>query len=86
MKNSLLLLLFPLIGISQPTMQKIERLIEQQKLSEAETLAVAYNNQNPLDLSTIELLGDVFGHQKKWDKAIIQYKKLVDTEKLNANY
>ncbi|MDG2349207.1 MAG: hypothetical protein P8L65_00850 [Flavobacteriaceae bacterium] len=86
MKKTLLLLLFPMIVISQPTIQKIERLIEQQKLSEAEILAVDYNNHNPLDLSTIELLGDVYGHQKKWDEAIIQYKKLVDTEKLNANY
>ena len=81
MKNTLLLLLFPMIVISQPTIQKIERLIAQQKLSEAEILAVDYNNHNPLDLSTIELLGDVYGHQKKWDEAIIQYKKLVDTEK-----
>ena len=86
MKKTLLLLLFPMIVISQPTIQKIERLIAQQKLSEAEILAVDYNNHNPLDLSTIELLGDVYGHQKKWDEAIIQYKKLVDTEKLNANY
>ena len=86
MKKTLLLLLFPMIVISQPTIQKIERLIEQQKLSEAEILAVDYNNHNPLDLSTIELLGDVYGHQKKWDEAIVQYKKLVDTEELNANY
>lgn len=86
MKKMLLLLLFPMIVISQSTIQKIERLIEQQKLSEAEILAVDYNNYNPLDLSIIELLGDVYGHQKKWDEAIIQYKKLVDTEKLNANY
>lgn len=38
------------------------------------------------DEGAVELLGDAFGYQKKWDEAIIQYKQLIDVDASNANY
>ena len=40
----------------------------------------------PKDLQAIELLGDAYGYQRKWDDAIIYYKKLVGANGNNANY
>lgn len=34
----------------------------------------------------IELLGDVYGHQRKWEEAKNEYKKLVDIDPKNAEY
>jgi len=34
----------------------------------------------------IELLGDVYGHQRKWTEAKNEYKKLVEKDPENANY
>jgi tetratricopeptide (TPR) repeat protein len=37
-------------------------------------------------LKTIEYLGDIAGHQKAWDKAIVYYKKLKLLKPSEANY
>lgn len=42
--------------------------------------------QNPNNYQAIEYLGDIFGHQKKWDLAIEKYKTLRDKFPRNANY
>src|SRR5690606_41495457 len=34
----------------------------------------------------IELLGDVYGHQRKWTEAKNEYKKLVEKDPENAEY
>ena len=47
---------------------------------------IAYVEENPMDLKAIELLGDAFGYQEKWNEAIKYYQKLVDAEDNNANY
>ena len=52
--------------------------------AEAELKPFVDNNEN--DLEAIELLGDAYGHQKKWDDAAKQYKKLTEAEPTEANY
>lgn len=55
---------------------KAEKLFKLEKWSEAKTLFANFLKTNPNDTKTIEYLGDIAGHQKKWDEAIKQYKIL----------
>jgi len=86
MKKFLFLLLFPLFGFSQSMVIEINQLFQQKQFVKAEQKASEYAKQNPNNLKAIELLGDAYGHQKKWDEAIAQYKKLVVAKATNANY
>jgi tetratricopeptide (TPR) repeat protein len=45
-----------------------------------------YVASNPKDVKGIELLGDAYGHQKKWDEAIKYYYQLIELEPNIANY
>jgi tetratricopeptide (TPR) repeat protein len=82
----LFLLLVPMIGFSQSIVIEVNQLFQQKQFVKAEQIANEYAKQNPNDLKAIELLGDAYGHQKKWDQAIEQYRKLVKAKNDNANY
>ena len=86
MKKFLFLLLFPMFSFSQSIANEINQLFQQKQFVKAEQIASSFVAQNPNDLKAIELLGDAFGHQKKWDNAIDQYKKLAEASDSNANY
>lgn len=86
MKPFLFLLLLPVIGLGQSTLQDVEQLLEKKQFSKAEVLLVPYVKSNPNDLKGIQLLGDTYAYQFKWDDAIANYKKLVEAKKSNANY
>ncbi len=86
MKLLLFFFIFPCILLGQSTLVDAEKLLDKKQYSKAETLLVPYLKDHPTDKKGIELLGDVYGKQKKWDDAITQYKKLVDVDSKNANY
>lgn len=86
MKNLFVLLMFPVMCFSQNNLDKAEVFLQQKNYIKAEQLLAVYVAENPKDNKAIELFGDAHGYQKKWDEAIIQYKKLVDAEPLTANY
>jgi tetratricopeptide (TPR) repeat protein len=86
MKKFLVFLFIPIFSFSQSIVSEVNLLIKQKQFVKAELLASNYAAQNPNNLNAIELLGDAYGHQKKWDDAIEQYKKLVDANIDNANY
>lgn len=86
MKKFLFLLIFPMFGFSQSIVIEVNLLFQQKQFVKAEQKASLYARQNPNNLKAIELLGDAYGHQKKWDEAIEQYKKLVNAKNDNANY
>jgi len=86
MKKILVLFLFPWLTFSQSILNEVNQLIEQKQFEKAEQIASAYVSDHSNDLKAIELLGDAYGHQKKWDEAIEQYKKLVNAKNDNANY
>ena len=87
MKKSLLLLLvFPALAISQPALDSITNLLNKKQYAEAERKAAGYVTNNPADLKGLEILGDSYGYQKKWDDAISIYKKLVNVNVNSANY
>lgn len=66
-------------------LDKVKVLINQGKFKKAEYILV----NEPLNLNNekkVELLGDVYGYQKEWEKSKIQYKKLIEINPDNANY
>jgi len=71
---------------SQSTFEKAEKLYAQKKYSDAEKVFNEYLKVQPNHSKTLEYLGDIAGHQKKWDEAISNYKKLKNTFPKVANY
>ena len=79
-------LLIPFFAMSQSDIVAAEGFLKQKQFSKAVTLLDTHIKTNASDLRAIELLGDEYGHQKKWDEAITQYKKLVDLSPNTANF
>lgn len=86
MKYLLFLFLLPFIVVSQESLEKVEQHIAQKNFKAAETTVLLYLEEHPQHLKALELLGDAYGHQEKWDDAIDAYKKLVDASPNVANY
>ena len=86
MNKFLILLLLPIMVFSQSSMEDFEELVNKKHYQKAEPLLIQYLENAPNHLQAIELLGDVYGHQKKWNQAIDNYKKLVDSKPNTANY
>jgi tetratricopeptide (TPR) repeat protein len=87
MKNILsFLLLFPLLIWSQSDYGKAEKLFEIGKYDQARPVFESFLKENPNHLKTLEYLGDIAGHNKSWDKAIVYYKKLKQLKPSEANY
>jgi tetratricopeptide (TPR) repeat protein len=79
-------LLFSFTVFSQTTFEKAEKLYAQKRYNEAEILFSEFLKSQPNHTKTIEYLGDIAGHQKDWDVAITNYKKLKVSYPKNANY
>lgn len=73
-------------SVAQTSYQEAQSLFINNKFEAAEPLFKTHLESNPSDLKTIEYLGDIAGHQKKWDKAISYYEQLVEAKPDNANY
>ncbi|MGY0391795.1 tetratricopeptide repeat protein [Bizionia sp. KMM 8389] len=86
MRNLLLCLLFPAYLMAQQPLDAAADLLDKKRYKQAEQKLQAYVESNPSNLRGIELLGDAYGFQTKWDEAITQYEILVETHPDNANF
>lgn len=86
MKKLLIFLLFPTLGFSQSLTIEANALFKKKQFKKAEAVIKEHMLSMPDDVVAIELLGDAYGHQKRWDDAIDEYKKLVEAHPNNANY
>jgi tetratricopeptide (TPR) repeat protein len=86
MKNWLLIFGFPLWLNGQTVYQEISNLIDIKQFDKAESLAKGYIINHPNDYRIIELLGDTHCHQREWEAASEQYRKLVLIKPKNANF
>jgi len=87
MKNFLLVvLLLTNLHWEATDFEKAEKLFQQEKYEQARVLFESYLKSNPNNYKTIEYLGDIAGHQKKWDEAIKHYKILKIQFPKTANY
>ncbi len=85
-KTLIIFLLFPLLIWAETNFDKGEKLFKEGKYEQAKPFFESSLKENPNNLKTIEYLGDIAGHQKSWDKAIVYYKKLKQLKPSEANY
>ena len=86
MRKICFLLLIPFTMYSQKIVQETEFLLDKKKYEQAEVVMESHLSDNPNDPKAIELLGDAYAYQEKWDDAIDQYKKLVALRPNNAEF
>jgi len=86
MYKYLLVFLISSICFSQTSIENAERFIAKKEFVKAQAEMSGFLESNPDDLKAIELFGDAYGHQKKWDEAIAQYQILKQKRPNNANY
>lgn len=72
--------------MAETDFEKAEKLYKQEKFDQAKVLFESYLKTNPSSYKTVEYLGDIAGHQKKWDEAIKHYKTLKVQFPKTANY
>jgi len=82
----LLFFCFSFVINGQTDFQKGEVLFKQEKFIQARPIFENHLKQYPKDKQTLEYMGDIAGHSKDWDKAILYYEALVKEEPSNANY
>jgi len=82
----ILVLFFPIFSFSQNDFQRAEGYFKLEKFAQAKPIFETHLKQNPKDKQTLEYLGDIAIHTKKWDDALTYYKALVQEEESNANY
>lgn len=71
---------------SQSSKEKAKTYLTEMNYKKAQQELATFLESNPSDIEAIELLGDAYGYQKKWDDAIKQYETLKDNYPTNANY
>lgn len=86
MRVFVLCFLICLTAFSQSNLEKAKQLLADKSFYKAEQFLEAQVKLQPNNLEFIELLGDTYGHQKKWDEAISNYKTLKVKKPLVANY
>ncbi len=87
MKHTLLaLILFPLLIFSQINVEKAQQLFEDGKFDQAKPMFEALLKKNPSNIKVMEYLGDIAGHNKAWDDALLYYGKLKIAKPAEANY
>jgi len=71
---------------SQSNFEKAEKLFQSKKYNEAQLLFEGILKNNPLDLKTLEYLGEIAAHQKSWVKGAEYFKKLKELKPTVADY
>lgn len=66
--------------------EKAQKFFNQEKYPQAESLFEKYLETHPNHTKTLEYLGDIAGHEKNWDKAILYYEKIKNQFPRNADY
>ena len=72
--------------LAETDFEKAEKLYRQEKWEQSKLLFESYLKSNPKNYKSIEYLGDIAGHQKKWTEAIKQYSILRSQFPKTANY
>lgn len=86
MKYIFLLVLLPFVCWSQSELDEVDGLFKQKQFKQAKQIIERVLVKAPNNLKAIELMGDAFGHEKRWDEALEYYKTLIDRKPNVAEY
>lgn len=86
MKFPFLLFFISLFAIGQTEFVTAEQFISEKQFVKAEELMIGYVKKHPHDTRGIELLGDAYSYQNKWEDAIANYKTLIALSPKTANF
>lgn len=81
-----LITILPVLVLGQTAFEKGERCYRLNQFSEAKAQLELSLKQNPNDLKTLEYLGDIQCHYKKWETAVPYYQKLTQLKPAQAEY
>ena len=79
-------LLLPILGWSQSNFEKGEKLFQAKKYDEAQIVFEGFLKTKPLDIKTLEYLGEIEARQKSWVKGAEYFKKLKVLKPTEADY
>jgi len=81
-----IILLVPFLTFGQSLSENVALLFQKKEYPKAESVLTSYLNENPKETEALELLGETYAFQEKWDDAISIFEVLVDKDSTNANY
>jgi len=82
----LFIFLFSIFSFGQNSLDEIEKFILEKDYNKSEDYLVEILINDSYNSEALELLGDVYSYQDKWDYAITQFEILVERDNLNATY
>lgn len=85
-KQLFFFLLMPILGWTQSNFEKGEKLFQSKKYDEAQIVFEAILKTKPLDIKTLDYLGEIEAHQKSWVKGAAYFKKLKELKPTEADY
>lgn len=87
MKQLLIVFLFlPLIVLAQSNFDKGQQLFEEEKWEQSRVFFEKVLKLEPSNTKVLESLGDIAGHRKDWDEALVYYGKLKKEKPAEANF
>lgn len=87
MKQLLIVFLsLPLIVLAQSNFDKGQQLFEEEKWEQSRVFFEKVLKLEPSNTKVLESLGDIAGHRKDWDEALVYYGKLKKEKPAEANF
>jgi len=75
-----------MLTFGQSLSENVILLFQKKQYSNAENVISSYLNDNPNEEKALELLGETYALQEKWEESITIFEELVDRDPSNANY
>jgi len=84
--RTIIFLLFPLFCLGQTTQEQVQHFFDHKEYQKAEQLILDELQKAPSNPMWIEFLGDAYSHQKQFEQAKAQYKRLIQKYPNSAIY
>ena len=80
------IVLLPFLTFGQSLYDEVDEMFRNKQYLKAELKLTTYLNESYNNTKALELLGETFALQEKWDEAITIFEKLVEVDPSSANY
>ncbi len=86
MNKYLLIAFLPFLSFGQISYSEADSLFQNKEYIKAEKVLNSILKEIPNQIKSLELLGETYALQEKWEEAILIFEKLVEIEPNNAEY